>query len=33
MIADLEEEIEKIKWGGIKIGDKKVYTLAYTLRG
>jgi hypothetical protein len=29
VIVDLEEKMEKIKWGRIKIGDKKVYTLAY----
>jgi len=29
MIADLKEEIKKVKWGGIKIGEERVYTLAY----
>ena len=29
LIADIEEEMGKVKWGGIKIGGKKIYTLAY----
>lgn len=29
MTADLEEEMGKVKWGGIRILDKRVYTLAY----
>lgn len=30
MIADVEEKMEKVKCGGIKIKDRKIYTLAYT---
>jgi len=29
MIADLEEEMKKVKWGGIKIGEGRIYTLVY----
>lgn len=29
LIADLEEEMSKVKWGGTKIGGKRIYTLAY----
>jgi len=29
LIADLEEEMEKVKWGGVKVGGRKVYSLAY----
>ncbi|KMQ90410.1 rna-directed dna polymerase from mobile element jockey-like protein [Lasius niger] len=29
LLADLEEEMEKVKWGGIRLGNGKVYTLAY----
>jgi len=29
MLADLEEEMGKVKWGGIRLGGNKVYTLAY----
>jgi len=29
LLADLEEEMGKIKWGGIKIGERRVYTLSY----
>jgi len=30
MIADLEEEMRKVKWGGIKMcGGERIYTLAY----
>lgn len=29
MIADIEKEIGKVKWDGIKVGERKVYTLAY----
>lgn len=29
LLADLEEEMKKGCWRGIKIGDDKVYTLAY----
>lgn len=28
-IANMEEVMRKVKWGGIKLGRKKVYTLAY----
>lgn len=29
LIADLEEEMEKVKWGGIKLGEERVYSSAY----
>lgn len=29
MIADLEEEMAKIKWGGVKLGGGRIYTLSY----
>jgi len=29
LLADLEEEMGKIKWGGIKVGDGRMYTLLY----
>jgi len=29
LMADLEEEMGKIKWGGIKVGEERVYTLTY----
>jgi hypothetical protein len=29
VIADLEEKMGKVKWGGIKMGDRRIYTLAY----
>jgi len=30
MIADLEEKMGKVKWGGIKMsGGERIYTLAY----
>jgi len=29
LIADMEEEMGKVKWGEVKIGDKRIYTLAY----
>jgi len=29
MIADLEEMMGKVKWGGVKLGEKRIYTLAY----
>jgi len=29
LIADIEEVRRRVKWGGVKIGEKKVYTLAY----
>lgn len=28
VIADLEEEMGRIKWGGIRIGERKIYMLA-----
>lgn len=28
MIADLEEMMGKVKWGGLKLGEKRIYTLA-----
>lgn len=29
LIADMEEEMGKVKRGGVKIGDRRIYTLAY----
>ncbi|XP_077255453.1 uncharacterized protein LOC143893678 [Temnothorax americanus] len=29
LLADLEEEMDRVKWGGIMLGGKRVYTLAY----
>jgi len=29
MLADMEEEMGKVKWGGVRLGDKRAYTLAY----
>lgn len=29
LLADLEEEIGKVKWRGIKVSEERVYTLAY----
>lgn len=29
LIADMEEEMRKFKWGEVKIGEDKIYTLAY----
>lgn len=29
LIADLEEEMARGRWGGVKLGDRKIYTLAY----
>ncbi|XP_024875959.1 trichohyalin-like, partial [Temnothorax curvispinosus] len=29
LLADLEEEMGRVKWGGIMLGGKRVYTLAY----
>lgn len=29
LIADMEEEMGKVKQGGVKIGDRRIYTLAY----
>lgn len=28
-VLTAEEEMAKVKWGGVKIGEKKIYTLAY----
>lgn len=28
-IADLEEEMRKRCWGGIRVGGERIYTLAY----
>lgn len=28
MIADLEEMMGKVKWGGLQLGEKRIYTLA-----
>lgn len=30
LIADMEKEMRKIKWGGVKLGEDRVYTLAYS---
>lgn len=29
VIADLEKEMGKVKWGGVRVGERKIYTLAY----
>ena len=29
LIANLEEEMGKVKWGGIKLKERKIYALAY----
>ncbi|KMQ88327.1 hypothetical protein RF55_12211 [Lasius niger] len=29
VIADLEEEIARGKWGGVKLGEKKIFSMAY----
>jgi len=29
LVADLEEELGKVKWGGVKLGEGKIYSLAY----
>lgn len=29
LIADIEKEMGKVKWGGVKVGKSKIYTLAY----
>jgi len=29
LLADLEEEMGKVRWGGVKLDGKRVYTLAY----
>lgn len=29
LIADMEEEIRKVKWERAKLGENKIYTLAY----
>ncbi|XP_071568694.1 uncharacterized protein [Temnothorax nylanderi] len=29
MLADMEEEMGRVKWGGIRLGGKRIYTLAY----
>lgn len=29
MLADLEEEMGKVKWGGVRLDGGRVYTLAY----
>ena len=29
LIADLEEEMRKGRWGRVKLGEEKIYTLAY----
>jgi len=29
LMADLEEEMGKVKWGGVKLGGRRIYSLAY----
>lgn len=29
LLADMEEILEKGRWGGVRLGERKVYTLAY----
>lgn len=31
LLADMEEVLEKGGWGGIKLGERKVYTLTYDI--
>lgn len=28
-LLDIEEMLGKVKWGGVKIGERKCYTLEY----
>ena len=28
-MTDLEEEMSKVKWGGIRLGEKRIYLLQY----
>lgn len=30
LIANLEEEMGKVRWGGVELGGRRVYSLAYT---
>jgi len=29
LIVDMEEELGRIKWGGVKLGEDRIYSLAY----
>ncbi|XP_011884026.1 PREDICTED: golgin subfamily A member 6-like protein 22, partial [Vollenhovia emeryi] len=29
LLADLEEEMGKVKWGGIRLGEEKIYSITY----
>lgn len=29
LMADIEEQMERVKWEGMKLGEGRVYTLAY----
>jgi len=29
VLADLEEEMGRVKWRGVKLGERRIYTLAY----
>jgi len=29
LIADLEEEMRRVRWGGVKVGGGRIYSLAY----
>lgn len=29
ILADVEEEMEKVKWSGIRLGEERIYTLMY----
>lgn len=31
LLADIEEEMGRVKWGGVRIGEKRIYTLAHDL--
>jgi len=30
LIADLEDEMSRVKWGGVKLGEDRIYSLSYT---
>jgi len=29
LIADLEEDLSRVKWGGLRLGEKRIWSLAY----
>lgn len=30
LLADVDEELERGRWGGIRVGNRKIYSMAYT---